>query len=158
MHFRHRAKRNWYEYLLLILFLNKGTNLKVQFRKKAYSLFQHAFTPTIRLSHCTLVSNFLFFTERQQLEGIIWAFKGENQPTVLPSNDDYKLQKWPAWHEHPKAAVVAHIPWQLPTTPYLDVRPVQQGWNHIWYWKPSQTPRAYEVVDLGRETDLLKQA
>lgn len=28
--------------------------------------------------------------------------------------------------------------------------PAPQEGNHAWYWKPSQLPRASEVMDLGR--------
>lgn len=43
-------------------------------------------------------------------EGILEAYKGGNQPTVLSRYDTYESQQWPAFYNKPKGEIVAHIP------------------------------------------------
>jgi hypothetical protein len=62
--------------------------------------------------------------------------------------------KMPRGHNSQHSTVtleVVHTPGQQPTALWLDLRPTQEEGDQASFWKPSQVPRAREVLDCGRE-------
>lgn len=104
---------------------------------------------------CTLYTRY-WGSKFSKLASIVpeGAIETSKQPIVLPSCNTQELQWQLACYANPNGETMALLSWQWPITLYLELSSNQQEGNYALWWKPTQTLRTSEVMDLRKELSL----